>query len=46
MDLAKSQNLRATQADLTDRTAYYRRMLSPRLSLAGGRSIASLPIMR
>lgn len=46
MEMAQQENLRATQSDLALRTDYYRRLMSPRLSLAGGKSIGSISIMR
>lgn len=43
---AESANLRATQDYLKDQTDVFRRIKSPRVSIATGRSTAAVPLTR
>lgn len=43
---AEQGNTRAMQSYLQDRTMSYRRLASPRISIATGRSRAAMPLVR
>lgn len=41
---AESENVAAMQSQLRDQTSYYRRLRSPRVSLATGRPLIGVPL--